>query len=57
MFDTIIHWLNIVPLSEPWRAIVLVASVLGFTFILHILWDLALKLTGKLGRRTSRSKA
>ena len=57
MFDTIIHWLNIVPLGEPWRAIVLVASVLGFTFILHILWDLALRLPSKLGRRTSRSKA
>jgi hypothetical protein len=53
MFDTMIHWLNTIPLGEPWRALVLVGAVLTFTLILHGLWELGFKL-GRRGRPASK---
>jgi hypothetical protein len=50
MLSTIFYWLHDVPLAEPWRAIVLIALVLTFTFILHNLWELGYTLAGKRGR-------
>lgn len=57
MLSSVGYWLNAVPLGEPWRAIVSIAEVLAFAFILHWLWELGFVLVGRLRQATSGFRA
>jgi uncharacterized membrane protein YphA (DoxX/SURF4 family) len=52
MLETVGNWLIAVPLGEPWRAIVLVASMLTFAFLLHWVWEFIFAGAGVLRKMT-----
>ena len=54
MTGTIISWMIAVPLSDPWRAIVVVAEVITLALVLHLVWKLAISLGGRLRHVNSR---
>jgi hypothetical protein len=53
MFDSIIMWLNTIPIEGPVRAIAIIGIMLGFSGLLFGIWEGLFAVIGKF-KRTPR---
>lgn len=56
MLSIVASWMITVPVTDPWRPVIMVAEVAVSAILLCTLWDVALRLGGALRRANGRAR-